>query len=446
LFMLVYFVSFGVGDFSNLLFGTDLPGASSLQSTSDLLDKAEVVILVGGIMLVLGYRIAVSMRNAGRSIRSPRDWPKLTILIVGLVFWTVGTIATYRWNVYIVPDTTNEAYRQGLSSIGTATVTAYLLGQMCQPLGILLLVYAFRAFRNPLLMSLVIVIVVLQVFLGFVLDVKGLAMLGMILVILTSVLVDGRVPKAWLAVGAVFVTLMYPYFTAYRAAIHGGGIARTAVVENFGKILEMTIAAKDKVNSGRERAQTFLERSSVKGSVELIVKKAGNGVDFQQGHTLTPILQTFIPKILWSDKLRIPTGQLVNKQFHITDSDDIYISPSHLGELYWNFGWPGVVLGMGLIGLICGWVGAGFNLAEFSTVTRILVTVLTIKQLIVGFESTIADCYVVWLRSLAGVGVLHLVFARVPATSRLPVPTGFEREKGPAGQLPGNRLFPHLLT
>jgi hypothetical protein len=253
-------------------------------------------------------------------------------------------------------------------------------------------------------------------------------------------------PKAWLAAGVIFVALIYPYFTAYRTAIHGAGIARTAVVENFTEILKKTIAAKDRVNTGRDRAQTFLERSSVKGSVEVIVEKAGNGVAFQWGHTLSPILAAFMPKIIWSDKLRIPTGQLFNKEFHIIEGDDVYISPSHLGELYWNFGWPGVVIGMGLIGSICGWVGARFNLAEFRTVTRVLVTIITIKQLIVIFESSIADCYVVWLRSLAGIGILHLVFARAQVASRFFQPMSSSPEPLSADQPRSVRLFPNLMT
>jgi hypothetical protein len=447
LFMLVYFVSYGVGDLSNLFTGGDLPGLTSPQLTSGALSKTEAVILVGGIMLVLGYRIAVFAVNASRPTRSPRDWSKSAILIIGLLFWAIGTIATYRWNVYIVPDTTNEAYRKGLASISAATTTAYLLGQMSQPLGILLLAYSYRAFRSPYLVPIIITVVVLQLFIGFVVDVKGLAMLGMILVIMTGVLVDGRIPKAWLAGFVLFVIFLFPFFQAYRTAIHGNsGLTRTAVVENFGKVLQITIAAKDKVNSGRDRAQTFLERSSVKGSTEIIVERTGNGVDFQRGYTLLPILATFMPKILWSDKLRVPTGQLVNKQFHITDSDDIYISPSHLGELYWNFGWSGVVFGMTVIGLICGWVGARFNPAEFRTVTRVLVTVITIKQLIVGFEGGISDIYVVWLRALAGIGILHLIFARVPVVSRLFRPANSGPDVVSAEQPHGQRLFPNLLT
>jgi len=444
LFLFVYFVSFGGVDLSNVLTGggsvmpiTVLPGLS-------LLSEAETVILAGGIMLVLGYRMVVLVADARRSSAGDRDWPKSIVLIVGLLFWAIGTLATYRWNVYIVTDVTNEATRKGLASISPALTTAYIFAQMLQPLGVLLLAYAWRSSGSRYFTLFIVAIVTLQVFIGFVIDVKSLAMLGIILVIMTSVLLYGRLPKAWLVAGVFFVALVYPYFTAYRTAIHGAGISREAVIENFGAALKKTFAAKDKVNTGRDRAQTFLERSNVKPSVEVLVAKAGNGVAFQSGHTLSPLLATFIPKIIWADKERIPTGQLFNKQFHIDESDDIYISPSHLGELYWNFGWGGVLVGMALIGSICGWVGARFNLAEYRTVTRLLVTIITIKQLIVVFESSIADCYVVWLRSLAGIGLLHVVFARVPVASRfLPaIRYGSEASRHPRGA----NLFPNVMT
>ncbi len=249
-------------------------------------------------MLLIGYRVAEFMVGARRPSRTsgPKDWSKQAILIVGVIFWVIGTIATYRWYVYVVPDTTDEAYRRGLNSIGTVMASAYILGQMCQPLGMLLLVYAWTRFRNPYLMVIVVAVVAVQIFIGFVSDVKGVAMIGIILVIVTGTLVGGRLPKVWLAAGVIFVVLIYPYFTAYRTAIHGAGISRTAVVGNFGEILQKTMAAKDRVNTGRNRAQTFLERSNVKGSVEIIVEKAGNEVAFQRGYTLSPILQTFVPK------------------------------------------------------------------------------------------------------------------------------------------------------
>jgi hypothetical protein len=445
MFMLVYFVSYGVRDLSDLLLGSKLAAETRPAGSREILTKTEIVILLGGVMLVLGYRLALVAAGAARPARFARDWSKGAILVVGTSFWAIGTYATYRWYVYIVPDTTNEAVRKGLASISTLTASAYILAQMLQPLGILLLAYALRAFRSPYLLPIVIGIVALQVGLGFVVDIKGMAMLGGILVVMTTVLVDGRLPKTWLAAAVVFVIFVFPVFQAYRTVIHGErGLARTTVVENIGNVLRLTLAAESKVTTGRNRSQTFLERSSVKGSTEMIVERTGNGVDFQGGQTLTPLLAAFVPKIIWSDKPDVPTGQLVNKAFHVTDSDDVFISPSHLGELYWNFGWGGVVGGMALIGAICGWVGGRFNLAEFRTVTRILVTVVTIKQLIVGFEGTIASIYVVWLRSLAGIGLLHLIFARVPVVSAMFNANAAARTI--SAERRGGRLFPNLMN
>ena len=45
-------------------------------------------------------------------------------------------------------------------------------------------------------------------------------------------------------------------------------------------------------HTGRARAQTFFERSSLLGSLEVIVNKTGREVPLEQGYTLTPILAT----------------------------------------------------------------------------------------------------------------------------------------------------------
>ncbi len=438
LYLLVYFVSYGALDVTQLFSGESRPPA---QSDGALPSKTEAVILVGGFALAAGYRLMSYLANTERRRRVPRDWSMRSILIAGPILWGISTYATYDWYVHIVTDTTNEAVRKGLASVGNLTASAYIFMQMLQPIGILLIAYAWRAFAARSLLPVIIGIVILQVLLGFVIDIKGTAMIGGILVIMTCVLVDGRLPKGWLVAFVMFVVLIFPIFQAYRVAIHGDrGLSRTAVLANFGTVLELTIAQSDKVNTGSHRAQTFLERSTVKGSTQLIVEKTGVDADFQHGNTLTPILAAFIPRIIWTDKPDVPTGQIMNRVFHVSEGDDVYISPSHLGELYWNFGWSGVVLGMSLIGAVLGWVGTRFNLAEYRTVTRILVTVVTIKQMIVGIEGVIAAQYVVWLRSLAGIGLLHLLFARVPAVSPL------FRRPATAPPATGERLYPNLLT
>jgi hypothetical protein len=442
MFFLNYFIMFGISDFVAMAQGAvDEPSTAMLSAT-------EVVILAGGLLILCSYRLAV-LASPKFTGQTSKEWPLGVIVPLGFLLWAVGMYAFYDWYVHIITDSTNEATRKGLQSVGTYAATAYILAQMVQPLGILLIAYAWRSYGMKILSVPLLIMVVLQVLLGFVIDIKGFAMLGGVLVLVTIILIEGRVPIRWVAVAVAYVILIFPLFQTFRAEIRGTrGIARTTVIENFGKVLSMVISAEDKVNTGRHRAQTFLERSSLLASVQTIVEQTGNGVAYQEGHTLSPILATFIPRIVWSDKQEVPTGQLVNKEFHISDSEDIFISPSHLGELYWNFGWPGVFIGMSLIGGMLGMVGARCNLADAKTVTRLMITVVTIKQIIVSFEGAVAPSYVVYFRSLAGIWLLHLLFARFRVRRERP---GSAKQGGYPLSLPlaGNeegKAFPNLLS
>jgi hypothetical protein len=441
IFMLAYFVFYGVGDLTALIF------ARVTVVTESAVTMTEAVILVGGVMLVLGYRLIVWAMEQRRPRPEAKDWSLSAALIIGLIIWAIGTFATYRWYVVIITAATNEATRKGLNSLSTLSATLYILAQIMQPLGILLLVYVYRVSRRVYMLPMIIGIVILQLALGFVADIKGLAMLGGVIVIVGSVLIEGRLPKVWLAVALAFIVLGFPVLQTYRTEVRGDrGLTPAAVIQNFRKTLDIVLSAEKKVNQGPDRAQTFLERASLKGSVQMIVERTGNGVDFQHGYTLTPIAAAFVPKLLWAGKTEVLTGQLVNKAFHVSESDSTYISPSHLGELYWNFGWAGVVLGMTIIGLTCGYVGSRFNLADFRTVTRLLVTALTIKQLIWGFEGEIASAYVVWIRSAAGIGVMHLLFARVRVFPRWAQSPNSGTPAADSDLPRSDRRYPNLLT
>ena len=66
----------------------------------------------------------------------------------------------------------------------------------------------------------------------------------------------------------------------------------------------------------------------------------------------------------------------------------------------------------GMIGMLFGYLGAKFDLSKAVTITRVLVIVVTVREVILSSEGEIATHYVVWFRSLAGIGFLHWAFAR----------------------------------
>jgi hypothetical protein len=430
----LYFVYFGVQDVTNLYDGVDDYGSTGVLSTS------EEIILVGGAILVLSYRLAVNLGKSRSDAKVSYDWPLTSIVSVGILLWALGICATYHWYFQVVTDKSLEGTR-GIAHLSPLFSTGLVLAQMLQPLGILLIAYAWRITRFKPMALLIMVIVGVQVLFGFVIDIKGMAITGGVLIIVTITFTEGRIPKAWIAGALVFIYVAFPVFQAYRAVIDGN-VSRSDVLANLGATLDKVLSAKDRVNSGRERAQTFLERLSLKASVEMIVHGTERGVPFQHGFTLTPIFSAFLPRIFWTDKPDIPTGRIVNRAFNVTDQDETYISPSHIGELYWNFGWPGVIVGMATIGALLGTV-ARFNMSERRTVTRLLLLVVTLEMVIHGFEGSLASSYVVWLRCIAAIGFLHLVFARVPVGASRPdharAATSMTGEAGPA--LP----FPNLL-
>jgi hypothetical protein len=399
IFLAIYFVSFGMMDVIHLFEPTELGTSTSLLST------AELLILVSGGAFAMGYHHAVGrMARRGVSQFVADDWPMMTLLSVGLILWAGGTFATWYWNVQLTVRSLEVNY----TSEGITTLL--MIGRYAQPLGILILAYAYTLTRSSLLTILVIGIVGFQVVLGFVSNTKELAMLGGILVIVTIYLVRGRVAKTWLIAALLFISLAFPVFQAYRTAVVGErGVTNAEAAGNIGNALHLALDA-DRQNSD-VKVVAFFERSSVKSAVELIVSRVGADVAYQRGHTLSPILTVFIPRLIWPNKPSVETGLLLNDEFHIAEAI-VYISPSYLGELYWNFGWPGALIGLLLIGRLLGYINSLCDLSTGISVTRLLLLAITIFEIGVRFEGSIATEFEVWLRSVAGILLLHLLLSR----------------------------------
>ncbi|HUI59826.1 MAG TPA: hypothetical protein VLX90_06370 [Steroidobacteraceae bacterium] len=410
IFTAMYFVFFGALDATGLLLGGAAPPGGG-----NFISEAELGILCGAAAALLGYRIGVALVRPLPAGSAVYDWRPATILIVGMLVWLIGSAAIVYFQVFIVPEKTNIATARGLAALGPVLTFAVMLGQMIEPMGLVILAYGYARYRSVPWLLLVLTMVAAQVAVGFVSDIKAVAMLAGILVILARLLIDNRLPKGWMLGGAVLLLFSFPLFQAYRADVVGArGLNHFQALMHLDKVLEVVIANRDKVTErpGDERSQTFFERASLKGNVEMAFEHTGIDTPFRQGDTLVGLLVAFIPRLIWPDKPDVAVGQLFNKEFIRTGDPDTYISPSHLGELYWNFGWPGILFGMTFIGALLGFVAAKCNMAEGRSVTRLLVLLATVKYACLGFEGSIAIAYIVWLRSLGAIALLHLMLAR----------------------------------
>jgi hypothetical protein len=447
IFMLMYFVNYGAADFLAILSG------GPLSSSADYVTEAEWGICLGAVLLIGGYLFASARVRRPSDILAPNDWSTRTVLIVGLVTCVAGMVAFGYFHLVAVTINSNRATSNAFARMGAGLTFIVMLGHLVRPLGLLILAYGYARARSLTWYLLILAVLLLHLGLGFLGDTKGLPLQAIMLVVLTMVLVNNRLPRGWLLGAAVAITLAFPVFQAYRAAVVGEhGMNRAQAAQDIRKVLDLALAAKDRVNNGKERAQTIFERASTKGNVELIFQRVGVDTPFQNGRTLVELVLAFVPRIIWPDKPGVAAGQLFNKEV-IRGIGDTYVSPSHLGELYWNFGWPGLIVGMTLIGMLLGFVGAKTSLAERASATRLLILLATVGTVCLQFESSVGVTYVVWIRSVAAIGLLHLLFSRRLASHPAAAESdGSHAVAGPVAELAGPVAaaslprFPNLMS
>lgn len=428
LFSAVYFQFYGVVDLLSLFKAT-----SGAISSDNLISETELLILIGGALVQIAYRMAC---KSGNDDTPPKDWSEQTLVLFGMLIWSVATWFTWQFKVNIMTATNAAATAHGLASLSGLQTMGYLLAVMLQPLGILVLAYAQCRYQRFYMLPVLIVVVLLQVVIGFVVDVKGDTLIGVVLVIVTRLLVNGKLPKNWLIVSAVFIAIAFPAMQANRTLRGQSRIDHTEAAQNVVEIAKQAFSMGERVKSGDIKAQSVFERQSLKGSVDMIVTRTGKDVPYQHGRTLSPLYSAFIPRIIWPDKPDIQTGQIVNREFKVSQVAYTYISPSHLGELYWNFGWPGAVIGMSLIGLLLGYLGKRVDMTRGASITLLMVAAITTKQLILGFEGGIADIYVTWMRTMAAILALHWLLARTQTV---------EAHEKNVTTTAGDAAFPNLL-
>jgi hypothetical protein len=414
IFSALYFLRYAAMDTQALLIGEALPHARA-----GFLTPGELVILVGGVLYLIAYLVTVRRCGIEPATRPRADWPQATALVGGLTFWTLGSAAAVVLQVFLAPDKSNMTNEKAFTLLGPLGTLVFMMGYLLGPLGLLMLAYGYARYKGVLWTLLIVSVLLLQVSVACVTDIKGTA--GVLVIVLVRLLVDNKPPAGWITAGIVFVIVAFPVFQAYRMQITGErGLDRRQAFSQIGEVFAIAWGARDKAQEidPNDRAPTFIERADLKDNVEQIVRHAGVDVVYLHGSTLAAIPLAFVPRILMPDKQTVTAEQLYN---HLIGhgSDDTYISLTHLGELYWNFGWLGVLLGMPLIGVLMGYIAGRFNLESGATLTRVMVLLCTVQELCIFFEVEIATPYVVWMRSMVAIGLLHLVFARR---------TGLERE------------------
>jgi hypothetical protein len=207
--------------------------------------------------------------------------------------------------------------------------------------------------------------------------------------------------KTMAAVILVGVFVIFPIYNAFRNQDVGMSVSGR---------LDRTMNDARRWNSEQvvdKSVLAFLTRLSIVSAPAAVIRDAGRRVDFKYGQTIfvTP-LAMFVPRFVWPDKPRILGGHEFGQTFGLISRLDrtTAITTSTVGELYWNFHVPGVVLGMFLLGGIYKWIykkyGEGGSGDVFRKATYLLLVVLVLngEVTVAGWLSElIKTLFIVWL-------------------------------------------------
>ncbi len=445
--MAVYFVEFGALDAVQMI----QPPPKGPEP-ADALGRTEFVLWIGAVVQILGFQAAVRLSEARDATVRYKDWSPGLLVPLGLVLWAGALAASLYHGLVVQVENTSVSVQEGLAKLGIWRATGLIaIENYAGPLGIMILAYWWAVWGKRSGGLLILLLSGVQFAVGWVVDTKEIAISAPVVALLTRFIVVGRLPMRWLVGAFLAIALVFPILTAKRVVtteeMH---LNRIEALPRTFEILTRTLQERDALRQGKyeQRTETFLERQSVKANVHLIVEGMESGHGYKMGATFEPLLYAFFPRVLWSDKPGGSSAQLLNREFHISADPDTFISPSHLGEWYWNFGLGGVVVGMALAGGLIGFVSARFDPSRQTSVTRVLVIIVTLYLLVARSEGQVEVQYVLWARSMALIGLLHLFFAHRP----LPPPTSDGIREGAASLATPQALartptrFPNLLN
>jgi hypothetical protein len=409
--MAVYFVEFGALD-AMLILKAPIKGTPAEGG----IGRTEIVLLLGAVMQIVGFYAAARLFKVRADALFPKDWSRPFLVPIGLILWSAATVATLYHDFVVQPDNTAVTIQAGLAKLGIwGTSGLILIENYAGPLGIMILAYWWAVWGKGSGTALILTLVFVQFIIGWIVDTKEVAISAPVIALLTRFIVLGKVPGRWLVTAVVAIALIFPVMSAKRVVMTEElQLTRAQALPRTFEILLRTLQEGDAIKTGKyeQSSETFLQRESVKGNVDLIIRGTAAGHPYKFGSTFEPLLYAFLPRVLWSNKPGGNSANLLNREFHISADPDTFISPSHLGEWYWNFGLPGVIVGMALSGALLGYISVRFDPSSRTSITRVLVIIVTLYLLVARSEGQVEIQYALWARSMLLIWLLHLIFAR----------------------------------
>jgi hypothetical protein len=301
----------------------------------DEIADALVLLAAGLACFGIGARVVGSPHPRG-ALRVPTDrLPSTRVLVapfaVGVVGAAVGLLTgAIGYSASSTPSQRTLAASQALTQLaglGALVVLATAL------------VYFGAGSREH--RRVLLILAPLQVAVGFAMGFKGLSLAPIVLVGLAYVACRMRLPRRLIGAALIAVLLVVPAVTIYRAVLNQdarGGGATTGTVS-------------------RTAYYYVSARFRLIDHIALIKARTPSVYEYGGGsrYALLPLF-VVVPRALWSDKPVLQDGlEFSHTYWEIPVAARTGTPITQIGDLYRNFAWPGVLLGLGAWGVVVAW-------------------------------------------------------------------------------------------
>ena len=303
--------------------------------------NGQIAVLVSLVLMFAGYAVPV-----GRLVRSGiwmprRDWTHQTTLMMAAFMIPLG------WMLFLASTFGILPKRVGSGFVGMIANSTYV--------GLAVLMLSYLRYRSRGALWMLLLLIPPSMAFNFLSGSKTAFFSPPAVVLVAYIVVKRRIAIRWIVAAVAAVILIYPIAEFQRRVIlrgntQGAAYALRKPVEMVSRISRF-VGSQEIGDYLMQGIQATSRRSDGLGILSAIVRDCPSHVPYQGGWTIGYIALSFVPRIVWADKPDMTTGLWVTANFGSGPGIASHTAPTWIGELYFNFGWPGIVIGMLLMGV-----------------------------------------------------------------------------------------------
>jgi hypothetical protein len=378
--------------------------------TPETVTKGALAALVGYAMLLAGFFLPLGRIAAKVVPQMRREWSAEAALGVALLMIPLGWTVVLAGQLGLIPE------RAGSGVLGAiAQATSFGIG---------LIALVYMRYRSRISLALLLVVSVPTMAFNFFTSSKILFLMPFVMVAIAHIIVSRQLRGWWFAGFLVVMSLFYPVSQFYREYLFGNQLTAVQVIASPQRVFGM-IGRFASTFEPMEYFQVGLETTARRldglGILSVTVRDAGTRVPFQGGWSIAYIPASYVPRLVWPGKPKFTIGQWVTDNFGFGPHIHSSTGSTWMGELYYNFGWMGIITGMALLGVWFRFLQESF-LGIDATIPALLAGIVTILSLAAGVGGDLLGATNRVTFAVAPIVLAHLVVRAVTAPPARPPP------------------------